>query len=108
MALLVNLPQGEVQCVPSKVYEYLHFPAWVLGIEHRDTATHDVLAAVGADIAGPGDVHAIAERVRARVLQFRSGGRPAPLVGPDEYFAPREAHRFFEAVEQRLLTRARG
>jgi hypothetical protein len=108
VAMLVNLPQGEVQCVPSKVYEYLHFPAWVLGIEHQNTATHDVLSAVGADIAAPGDVSAIAERLRARVLEFRSGGRPAPLVGPDEFFAPREAQRFFEAVEQRLVAAPLG
>jgi hypothetical protein len=108
VALLVNLPQGEVQCVPSKVYEYLHFPAWVLGIEHQNTATHDVLSAVGADIVAPGDVSGIVERLRARILEFRSGSRPAPLVRPDEFFAPREAHRFFEAVEQRLRPAAGG
>lgn len=102
-ALLVNLPQGERQSVPSKVYEYLHFPAWVLGLEPPDTATHDVLSSVGADIAEPADVHAIADLLRHRIAEFRAGVRPTPLARPDQFFAPMEAQRFFEAVESRLL-----
>jgi hypothetical protein len=107
-ALLVNLPQGERQCVPSKVYEYLHFPAWVLGLEPAGTATHDVLASVGADIAQPGDVSAIADLLRTRITAFRAGVRPSPLAQPDQFFAPGEARRFFEAVEQRALAGERS
>jgi hypothetical protein len=101
-ALLVNLPQGEKQCVPSKVYEYVHFPAWVLGLELPDSATHDVLTSVGADIAEPHDVETIAALLRARILAYRAGERPAPLAAPDQYSSPIEGQRFFAAVEQRL------
>jgi hypothetical protein len=103
-ALLVNLPQGEKQCVPSKVYEYLHFPAWVLGLEPAGSATHDVLSSVGADIADPHDVEAIATLLRARILSYRAGERPVPLAAADQYSSPIEGQRFFEAVERRLDT----
>lgn len=98
-AMLVNLPQGAQLCVPSKVYEYLHFPAWVLGLEPAGSATHDVLQAVGADLARPDDEEAIATHLRARVLAYRAGTRPAPLAAPDEYSSPVEGHRFFDAVD---------
>lgn len=104
-ALLVNLPQGEVQCVPSKVYEYLHFPAWVLGLEPPGTATHDVLSSVGADIAEPGNVDAITHLLRNRILAYRAGVRPAPLAQPTQYHSPSEAQRFFDAVNEQLLAR---
>ncbi|MCA0375108.1 MAG: glycosyltransferase [Gemmatimonadetes bacterium] len=101
-AMLVNLPQGARLCVPSKVYEYLHFPAWVLGLEPSDSATYDVLSAIGADVADPHDVTAIAARVEARVRAYRAGARPTPLAAPDQHAAPTEARRFFDALEHRL------
>lgn len=101
-AMLVNLPQGAQLCIPSKVYEYLHFPAWVLGLEPEGSATHDVLQAVGADLAPPTDVAAIAAHLRTRVLAYRAGHRPVPLAAPDEYSSPIEGHRFFDAVEARV------
>lgn len=102
VALLVNLPQGERQCVPSKVYEYLHFPAWVLGLEPSGTATHDVLSSVAADIAEPNDVDAIARLLRARIVAFRAGDRPQPLAESHQYYAPQSAEQFFDAVEAKL------
>lgn len=106
-AMLVNLPQGAQLCIPSKVYEYLHFPAWVLGLEPAGSATHDVLHAVGADLAHPTDVATIAAHVRTRVLAYRAGERPAPLAAPDEYSSPVEGHRFFDAVESRVAVAQR-
>jgi glycosyltransferase involved in cell wall biosynthesis len=105
-ALLVNLPQGARLCVPSKVYEYLHFSAWVLGLESAGSATHEVLSFVGADIAEPGDVEAITRILRSRILAYRAGERPTPLAQPDQFFAPNEAHRFFDALESRLESRS--
>jgi len=101
-ALLVNLPQGESNSVPSKVYEYLHFPAWVLGLEPAGTATHDVLAKAGADVRRPDDVLGIAEIIKGHIQDFRAGVRPVALAGIDEFRGSTEATRFFDAVEERL------
>jgi hypothetical protein len=84
------------------VYEYLHFPAWVLGLEPAGTATHDVLAKAGADVRRPDDVLGIAEIIKGHIQDFRAGVRPVALAGIDEFRGSTEATRFFDAVEERL------
>ncbi len=98
-AMLVNLPQGASLCIPSKVFEYLHFPAWLLALEPAGTSTHDLLATTGADIAAPTDVSAIAGIIRRRYNEYMGGARPVPLAQGDAFTASRQAEVFFRALE---------
>ena len=78
-AMLVSLPQDSTLAIPSKVFEYLRFPAWLLALADRESATAQVLDGTGADVVAPDDVEGIAAAIRRRYEQFSSGVRPHPL-----------------------------
>jgi len=99
-AVLVNLPQDSDLSIPSKVFEYLCFPAWLLAMESPDTATGRLLRDSGADLVDPGDVEAIEAAVKKRYLAFRSGERPAPLArGLPQLSRRAQAEKLLDALE---------
>jgi hypothetical protein len=77
--MLVSLPQDSSMAIPSKVFEYLRFPAWLLAMAEPGSATARVLAGTGADVVPPADVGAIAAAIGHRYDAFAAGERPAPL-----------------------------
>jgi hypothetical protein len=79
-AVLVNLPQDSHLAIPSKVFEYLRFHAWLLVFEKEGSATELLLRNSGADIVSPGDVDSIFRALQMRYSQFASGVRPKPLA----------------------------
>ncbi len=99
-ALLVNLPQGARLCIPSKIYEYLSFPSWLLAMEPEVSATRDLLRETSADVRQPTDVEGIAEVIRNRFEQYSSGVRPVPIGVSGEFSAHVQASRFLDALEQ--------
>lgn len=101
-ALLVNLPQGAKLCIPSKVYEYLHMPAWILAMENHDSATAELLAATSAHVVSPDDVAAITDVLVSRIQDYRKGMRPSATVSGDEFTAARQAELFFREVSTML------
>ena len=50
--MLVNLPQDSHLCIPSKVYEYMRYAAWLLALEPADSATALLLRDSAADVVG--------------------------------------------------------
>ncbi|MGH7585902.1 MAG: hypothetical protein ACREMH_06625 [Gemmatimonadales bacterium] len=78
-AMLVSLPQDSTLAIPSKVFEYLRFPAWLLALAESGSATARVLEGTGADVVAPDDVDGIAAAIRRRYLQFAAGETPRPL-----------------------------
>jgi hypothetical protein len=78
-ALLVSLPQDSDMAIPSKVYEYLRSPAWILALAEPRSATAMVLAGTGADVVSAGDSDAMAAVIRRRYQAYASGERPRPL-----------------------------
>ncbi len=78
-AMLVSLPQDSTMAIPSKVFEYLRFPAWLLAMAEPGSATARVLAGTGADVVPPADVGAIAAAIGRRFDAFEAGERPSPL-----------------------------
>lgn len=78
-AMLVSLPQDSSLAIPSKVFEYLRAPAWLLALAEPGSATAGVLEGTGADVVAPEDEEGIAAAIRRRYLQFAAGERPRPL-----------------------------
>lgn len=106
-AMLVSLPQDSDMAIPSKIYEYTRFPAWLLALADAESATARLLSGSGADVVAPHDLETMARVIRARCLEFWTSGRPRP-VGADGRFSRREqARRFVNALE-RVLERAPG
>lgn len=75
-AILVSLPQDSKYAIPSKVFEYMQFDAWILALAEDGTPTHELLSDTDADVVKPYDVAKIAATIRKRFLQFQDGERP--------------------------------
>ncbi|MGQ0715395.1 MAG: hypothetical protein ACT4PJ_16985 [Gemmatimonadaceae bacterium] len=103
--MLVNLPQDATLCVPSKVFEYMQFSAWVLALEPRGSATELVLRDTRADVVAPDDVDGIAAVLRRRYLEYRSGVRPSPIVRDGRFSRRHQAAMLLDALERRLPIR---
>lgn len=97
-AILVNLPQGARLCIPSKVYEYAQFPAWILAIEPNESATRDLLSPLGADVVSD-DPSAIAGVLSKHVRAFREGHRATPLSTLQDFGYERLADQLFAHLE---------
>jgi len=100
--LLLNLPQGLPKAIPSKVYEYMTSPAWVLALAEAGSATAWVMREAGADVVAPGDVDGIAAVLRERIEQHRRGTRPVPLARDARFSRRAQAGRLFDALERVL------
>lgn len=78
--LNVVLPQDSHLAVPSKVYEYLRFPAWLLALAEPQSATARTLADTGADVVHPSDGEGVMRVIAGRMAERRRSGRPAALA----------------------------
>jgi hypothetical protein len=75
-AVLVSLPQDSAMAIPSKVFEYMPYDAWLLALAERETATADVLRGSGADLVAPDDRAGIARVLKRRYHEYTTTGRP--------------------------------
>jgi glycosyltransferase involved in cell wall biosynthesis len=96
--MLVSLPQDSHMAVPSKIFEYAQFDAWLLALAESGSATALVLEGTEADVVDPKDAVGIEAVLRRRYAQFAAGARPA-AVGRDGRFSRR---RQAEALLGRL------
>jgi glycosyltransferase involved in cell wall biosynthesis len=97
-AMLMSLPQDSPWAIPSKIFEYMQFDAWMLVLAEPDAPAALLLHGTGANVASPGDVDAIAAAIRARYAEFASGARPV-RIGIDERFSRRyQAERLMDAM----------
>ena len=101
-AVLVSLPQDVDLAIPSKVFEYTQFPAWVLALANPGSATEEVLRGSGADVVSPEDEEAIVQALQGRWREFTSTGRPRPINADGRFSRSRQAAIMFEAIERCL------
>lgn len=103
--MLLNLPQDSPFAIPSKVFEYLQFPVWLLALAAPGTPTANLLRGTGADLVAPGDVDAMTAVLRRRVNAFLAGERPGRIAGADRFSRAAQATVFLDALEE-VLRRA--
>jgi hypothetical protein len=104
-AVLVALQQGSDLAIPAKLFEYMRYPAWLLVVAGRDSATAQLLAGTTALVHDPADTAGIQAALTARFHEFQSGGRAAPL-GNEERFTRRfQASLLLEAMEPSVAGR---
>jgi len=101
-SVLVNLPQDSHLAIPSKIFEYMRFDAWLLALADPGSATEAVLRDCGADVASPGDVDRIAAILRTRYQQHRAGELPRPLAVDGRFSRGAQAQRLFDAIDRVL------
>ena len=98
-AMLVILPQNQVECIPGKVFEYVQMSSWLLAISEPRTAVDLLLRDTAADLVEPSDVAAIGALVAQRYREFTRGVRPPAVNADGRFDRSREADRLFDAFE---------
>ncbi len=101
-AILVNLPQDSNLAIPSKIFEYMVYPSWLLALAERDTATGQILAGTAADVIRPKDVEGMVRVIRRCYEAYRDGVRPAPIANALELGRAHQAAVLFDALEARV------
>jgi hypothetical protein len=103
--VLVNLPQDVAVAIPSKLFDYMRFPAWLLVLAKRDSASERLLRGTGADLIEPDDVAGITTILRARYLQHLAGMRPPRIADEVRHCSRRaQAETLFSAIEGLIPT----
>lgn len=98
-AVLVALQQGSDLAVPAKLFEYMRFPAWLLVIAGKHSATSQLLRGTSADVYEPGDGEGIRAALTARYRALQDGGRPAPLGTLERFTRRYQANLLLDAMD---------
>lgn len=98
-SVLLSLPQGVELAIPSKLFEYMQFPAWVLAVAAPGGATERLLRGTGADVVAPADEEGLARAIATRLAQWSAGERPRPLNADGRFSRRRQAEILFDALE---------
>lgn len=99
-SLLVSLPQDSDMAIPSKIFEYMRFDAWLLALAGPGGATEQLLRGSGADVVAPGDVDAIAAALHKRFADHKLRGRPRQPALIPECSRGEQARRLFSAIDR--------
>ncbi len=97
--MLVSLPQDTETAIPSKVFEYSRFDAWLLALARPGSATALVLDGSAADVVAPDDAERLASVIRRRVEEHRAGMRPVAVGGDGRFSRRRQATILFDRIE---------
>lgn len=100
--MLVSLPQDSDLAIPSKIFEYLRFQAWILVLAEPGSATAQALRGTSADVIAPADVEGMARALHTRVAAHRRGERPGAPAGIGHLSRRAQAQGLFTALEQRI------
>jgi hypothetical protein len=98
-AVLLSLPQDSHLAIPSKVFEYLRQPCWVIAQTTPDSATGEVLRGTSAFVVSPDDVERTQEILVRCFEEFQAGRRPEPIAREGRFSRAAEGAKLFTALE---------
>jgi glycosyltransferase involved in cell wall biosynthesis len=104
-SVLLSLPQDSGLAIPSKIYEYMRFPAWMLALTEAGSATDRILAGTGVDVVRPDDVEGLAAVLRGRYQEFVGGVRPAPIARDPRLSRRHQAGLLLDALAEIMANR---
>ena len=104
--VLLSLPQDSDMAIPSKIFEYMQFDAWILALAAPGSATELLLRHSSSDVVSPDDVQEIANVLQCRYQQYRQGQRPSRLAQDTSYSRREQAKLLFDAIERCIDARA--
>jgi len=106
--MLVSLNQDSNMAIPSKIFEYMQYPAWLVALAERDSATELLLRGTAADVVAPADTAALADVLRRRCLQYHQGERPVRLSADSRFSRRTQATLLFDAIERVVARKGIG
>lgn len=108
-SVLVSLPQDSDMAIPSKIFEYMQFDAWILAIAQRGSATEILLRDSEANVVAPDDLEGMTEALMSRFRQHRHGARPVRLAASMSFASRRaQAALLFDALDNAVRSARSG
>ena len=98
--VLLSLPQDSAFAIPSKLFEYLGFEAWVLALAAADSPSGQALAGTGVAVIDPGDVDRLSAVLAGWLVDFRRGVRPGKIPGRERLSRAHQANLLFDAIDR--------
>jgi glycosyltransferase involved in cell wall biosynthesis len=98
--MLLSLPQDVALAIPSKIFEYMRFDAWLLVLARRDSAIELLLRGTSADVVAPDDVDRIVAILRQRYAQHTRGERPTRIATDTRFSRRAQAQILFDAIDR--------
>jgi len=98
-AVNVVLQQDWTHSIPSKVFEYMQFPAWILALAQPGDAISQLLGGSTSPPLSPQDTDAIADFLATRFERWSRGERDAPFNADGRFDRKRQAGRLLDALE---------
>jgi hypothetical protein len=102
--MLVNLAQDSHLAIPSKIFEYMRYDAWLLALAEPESATELLLRETEADVVSPDDIESLAEVLRLRYAEHVAGRRAEPIARVLRFGRRAQADLLFDAIEQQIPT----
>ena len=103
--MLLSLPQDSPWAIPSKIFEYMQFDAWMLVLAEPDAPAALLLRDSSADVVSPGDVDGIAAVLKRRIEEFRRGERPRRLAHERMFSRRVQAGRLMDELGRCISSR---
>lgn len=112
-AVLVSLPQDSNYAIPSKLFEYMCHPCWIVAQSAEDSAVGQLLKKSGAFLTSPEDSDGLAQTLLSWYQEFLAGRRPEPSVGDTSaadapFSRAAEGAKLMAALESLLAPLRRG
>lgn len=104
--MLVSLPQDSHFAIPSKIFEYMSYNAWILAMASPGSPTAELLRGTPADVVSPDDVEGMARVIESRARAYWSGIAPPRLADDARFGRRHQAGLLLDALE--LLTESRS
>lgn len=79
-SVLVSLPQQLEMAIPSKIFDYMQFDAWIVAQARPESASGRLLRDTRAAVVDPNDMDRLAELLEDRYRRYAAGERPSPLA----------------------------
>lgn len=105
-SVLVSLPQDSLYAVPSKVFEYMQYEAWIMVYGKPGTAIWETLSDSAVKLVSAGDINASAELLKKFYLEFKEGRNP-PKVVEKRFSRQYQAEKFFQEIS-RVMSKSNG
>jgi hypothetical protein len=99
-SVLVSLPQEVDLAIPSKIFEYMQFPARLLALAKPGSATAELLCTTEAVVASPDDVDAITNAIHDGWREFNAGRSPQPINRDGRFGRQAQARILFNALDR--------
>jgi glycosyltransferase involved in cell wall biosynthesis len=97
--VLVSLYQDSKMAIPSKIFEYMQYDAWILTFAEPGSATELLLRESDADVVAPQDLEGLIQTLMRRYQRFRGGERPVRLARYPRFSRRAQANLLFDRLE---------